>query len=78
MQTCIVHLIRNSLSFCSWKDRKPVAVELKTSTTPKRPSDWRTLSKGPWEKDLGQLLMLAQSMGGPSLFFSLTLTKSER
>ena len=22
IQTCIVHLIRNSLSFCNWKDRK--------------------------------------------------------
>jgi putative transposase len=30
IQTCIVHLIRNSLGFCSWKDRKPVAKELKT------------------------------------------------
>jgi len=29
IQTCIVHLIRNSLDFCSWKDRKPVAKELK-------------------------------------------------
>jgi hypothetical protein len=23
IQTCIVHLIRNSLSFCNWKGRKP-------------------------------------------------------
>jgi putative transposase len=23
VQTCIVHLIRNSLEFVSWKDRKP-------------------------------------------------------
>ncbi len=30
IQTCIGHLIRNSLGFCSWKDRKPVAKELKT------------------------------------------------
>ena len=30
IQTCIVHLIRNSLDFCSWKERKPVAKELKT------------------------------------------------
>src|SRR6202043_357342 len=30
IQTCIVHLIRNSLDFCSWKDRKAVAKELKT------------------------------------------------
>ncbi len=25
VQTCIVHLIRNSLEFVSWKDRKPIA-----------------------------------------------------
>ena len=29
IQTCIVHLIRPSLSFCSWKERKPVTTELK-------------------------------------------------
>ena len=29
IQTCIVHLIRNSLSFCNWKQRQPVARELK-------------------------------------------------
>ena len=29
IQTCIVHLIRNSLSFCNWKERQPVARELK-------------------------------------------------
>lgn len=29
VQTCIVHLIRNSLSFCSWKDRKAVVKALK-------------------------------------------------
>src|SRR5260221_4780233 len=29
IQTCIVHLIRTSLSFCNWKERKPVATELK-------------------------------------------------
>ena len=28
VQTCIVHLIRNSLDFVSWKDRKPVVAEL--------------------------------------------------
>jgi putative transposase len=25
IQTCIVHLIRNSSSFCNWKQRQPVA-----------------------------------------------------
>lgn len=29
VQTCIVHLIRGSLDYCSWHDRKKVAAELK-------------------------------------------------
>ncbi len=29
VQTCIVHLLRHSLDFASWKDRKPVAAALK-------------------------------------------------
>jgi putative transposase len=29
VQTCIVHLIRNSLAFVSWKDRKPMLPSLK-------------------------------------------------
>jgi len=29
VQTCIVHLIRNSLAFVSWKDRKPILPDLK-------------------------------------------------
>lgn len=29
VQTCIVHLIRNSLDYATWKDRKAVAAELK-------------------------------------------------
>jgi putative transposase len=29
IQTCIVHLVRYSLNFCSYKDRKPVAADLK-------------------------------------------------
>jgi putative transposase len=30
VQTCIVHLIRNSMDFASWKDRKAIAAVLKT------------------------------------------------
>src|SRR5437764_11727399 len=30
VQTCSVHLLRHSLNFVSWKDRKPVAAALKT------------------------------------------------
>jgi putative transposase len=29
VQTCIVHLLRNSMDFVSWKDRKPLATSLK-------------------------------------------------
>lgn len=29
VQTCIVHLARHSLNFCSWKDRKAVAADLR-------------------------------------------------
>lgn len=29
VQTCIVHLIRHSLGFVSWKDRKPVVPALR-------------------------------------------------
>ncbi len=29
MQTCIVHLIRNSLDYAGWKDRKAVAAALR-------------------------------------------------
>ena len=29
MQTCIVHLIRASLNFVSWKERKTVTADLK-------------------------------------------------
>ena len=30
VQTCIVHMVRNSLDYCSYKDRKAVAADLKT------------------------------------------------
>jgi len=29
VQTCIVHLVRHSLNFCAWKDRKTVAIDLR-------------------------------------------------
>jgi transposase-like protein len=33
VQTCIVHLLRNSLEFCGWKDRKELAKALKAIYT---------------------------------------------
>ncbi|MEZ5725628.1 MAG: transposase [Paracoccaceae bacterium] len=29
VDACIVHLVRHSLNFCSWKDRKVVAADLR-------------------------------------------------
>ncbi len=29
VQICIVHLVRHSLNFCSWTDRKTVAADLR-------------------------------------------------
>src|SRR5262249_12647497 len=56
IQTCIVHLIRNSLSFCNWKQRQPVARELKqiyeaetAELAAKRLEDF---AEGPWGRKL--------------------------
>jgi len=52
LQTCIVHLIRNSLDFASWKDRKPLAAAIKPIYT--APSAEAALAeldafeRGPW------------------------------
>src|SRR6516162_830353 len=57
IQTCIVHLIRNSLSFCNWKQHQPVARELKqiyaaetAELAAKRLEDFA--DEGPWGKKL--------------------------
>jgi transposase-like protein len=52
VQTCIVHLIRNSLDYASWKDRKTVAAALRPVYT--AASDTAALAEldafaaGPW------------------------------
>lgn len=38
VQTCIVHPVRRSLNFCSWKDRKAVAADLRRIHGPQRPN----------------------------------------
>lgn len=54
VQTCIVHLIRNSLGFVSWKDRKAVAAALKpvyTSATVEAAQEaLDAFEAGPWGK----------------------------
>jgi putative transposase len=56
IQTCIVHLMRNSLSYCNWKERRPMTAELKKIYTAetaelaaKRLEDFE---QGPWGKKI--------------------------
>lgn len=52
LQTCIVHLIRNSLDYASWKERKQLAAALKPIyTAPSAEAAAQTLDefeRGPW------------------------------
>lgn len=52
IQTCIVHLIRNSLDFVSWKERKLVATELKNiyraTTEDEALQALESFASGPW------------------------------
>ena len=54
LQTCIVHLMRNSLDYANWKDRKPLAAAIKPVYT--APSAEAALAEldafesGPWGK----------------------------
>jgi putative transposase len=52
LQTCLVHLIRNSLDLVSWKDRKTVAAALRTiytaTTAETAQAALDTFAAGPW------------------------------
>lgn len=52
VQTCIVHLIRNSLDYASWKQRKPMAAALRPIyCAPSAEAAWQALedfAQGPW------------------------------
>src|SRR3954447_6007812 len=52
LQTCIVHLIRNSLDFANWKERKPLAAALRAIyTAPSAEAAGAALEafeRGPW------------------------------
>ena len=54
VQTCIVHLIRNSMDFASWKDRKAIAAALKEIYRAKDADAGRqaldAFDAGPWGK----------------------------
>lgn len=52
VQTCIVHLIRNSLDYAGWKDRKPVAQALRPIYTAVSEvaarDELQAFAQGPW------------------------------
>lgn len=52
LQTCIVHLIRNSLDFASWKDRKALAAALKpvytAASAEAAQAELDAFETGPW------------------------------
>ena len=57
LQTCIVHLIRNSLDFATWKERKPMAIALRAHLHRGRDADAGAAAldefeRGPWGTQL--------------------------
>jgi putative transposase len=68
LQTCIVHLIRNSLDYASWKDRKALAAAIKPIyTAPSAEAAMAQLeafSQGPWGREIPHRgRCLASSLG---------------
>jgi transposase-like protein len=52
LQTCLVHLIRNSLDYASWKDRKALAAAIKpiyrAATAEAAQAELEAFALGPW------------------------------
>ncbi len=52
LQTCIVHLIRNSLDFASWKDRKQLAAAIRpiyaAVSAEAAEAELDAFERGPW------------------------------
>jgi transposase-like protein len=52
LQTCIVHLIRNSLDYASWKDRRPLAAAIRpiytAATAEAAEAELDAFERGPW------------------------------
>jgi len=82
IQTCIVHLIRTSPSFCGWKERKSVATELKriysaetAELAAKRLEDFE---RGPLGKRFRPSSSVGAGCGSKSFLFSPIRRKSEK
>ena len=76
VQTCIVHLIRNSMDFVSWKDRRAIAAELK-SDLPRQgrrrgQRGARRLDAGPWGEIPFDRPELAAKLGAGHPVFRLS------
>ena len=54
LQTCIVHLIRNSLDYATWKDRKPLAAAIRpiysAPSAEAAQAELDAFEAGPWGK----------------------------
>jgi transposase-like protein len=75
IQTCIVHLIRNFLSFCNWKQRQPVARELKQiyeAETAELAAKQFLARISPVEACLGQRRQSPFSIGWPNKIRAMT------
>jgi putative transposase len=77
IQTCIVHLIRNLLSFCNWKERQPVARELKAiynaETAELAAKRLEEIAEGAWGRKLPpHRPSLATSLGASDSLFCLS------
>jgi putative transposase len=74
VQTCIVHLIRNSMSFASRKERKFIARRCAASTVPRRPRPawlrWRRSRQAPGPETPGHRHKLAATLGPVIPFFA--------
>jgi putative transposase len=58
VQLCIVHMVRNSLNFVSWKMRKEIAADLKliyTATTAEKAEQELSAFEKKWDKDYASI-----------------------
>jgi putative transposase len=67
LQTCIVHLIRNSLDYANWKDRKPLAGAIKPIYTAPNAeaalAELDAFEQGPWARNFPQWWALGGGSG---------------
>jgi transposase-like protein len=64
VQTCIVHLMRHSLEYVGWKDRKALAAELKAiyraETADRAKAVLEAFTQGPWGKKYPPIALIWQ------------------